>query len=325
MRLSCIKDRFKARAAALVAAVVLACVVAAPARAEVVDKIVAIINDTIITLSELDAAAAIAAERLGKQGREVPSDREGLKERILDELIRQKLVKQAADRAGIDVSEQEIDNAIDDIKRQNGNMTQEQLMVALAGSGLTYREYREQLKEQIRQVKFVNAEFRSKISIQDSDIEEYYRQHIEDFYDEPRYRIRVLMVSSGDPGVLEKRQAVVEEGLAEGRPFQELARLYSDGPNPREGGDLGYLSKGELDEKLEGAALALEPGSASGWIEKPEGLYMVQLVEELKSEPVPLDQVRGFIHDKLYKKIMDDRFGFWLEEQKNNAHIEIRL
>lgn len=293
------------------------------ARAEVVDRIVAVINDSIITMSELEAATAMAVEKLGEENVK-KEDLEDVRSTVLDELIRQKLVKQAADRAGIDVSEREVDNAVDDIRRQNGNMTQEQLMTALARSGLTYREYRERLAEQIRQVKFMDREFRSKVSIQDSDVENYYRQHLEDFYATPSFRIRVIMISSEDPALMEKRLELVRGELDSGKPFSEVASVYSDGPNPTGGGDLGYVEPGELAETLEKVAEGLEPGEVSGPVERPEGTYIVKLVDRRKGEPRPLEEVRGEIRERLYQEVLQERFDFWLQQAKKHAHIEIR-
>jgi len=311
----------------LVAVLILAAAALLPAAsgAEVVDRVVAIINDSIITLSELNAAAAIVLDKLKKEGQGDAPGIEELRPRVLEDLVEQKLIKQASDKAGIDVSDREIDNAIDDIKRQNRHMTQEQLMLALARSGLTYREYREQLKEQIRQVKFMNMEFRSKISVQDEDIENYYRQHIDDYYEAPKYRISCIVISPDDRQLMEKRIEVVREALAEGRDFAELARLYSDGPNADGGGDLGRLSSGELDPEIEKTALALGPGEVSEPLERPEGTYIIKLNEGLRADPIPLERVRGIIRETLFSKAMEERFNFWLAEQKKLAHIEIRF
>ncbi|MDP2690458.1 MAG: SurA N-terminal domain-containing protein, partial [Deltaproteobacteria bacterium] len=190
---------------------------ASPARsgAEVVDRIVAIINDSIITLSELNAASAVAVEKLGVEDAGDAKKTDEIKGRILDSLIEQKLVKQASDKAGIDVSEREIDNAIEDVKKQN-KLSQETLLLALAQSGLTYKEYREQLKEQIRQVKYINKEFRSKISIQPEDIEDYYRQNKDEFVGPASYRLNMVYLSDGDRERLKLKRKAVEEALADG-------------------------------------------------------------------------------------------------------------
>lgn len=291
--------------------------------AETVDRVVAIINDSIITLSELNAATAVAIDRLGVKGAEDKRKVEEVKATILDSLIEQRLVKQAADRGGIEVSEREIDNAVEDVKKQN-NMTQEQLMLALAQSGLTHKEYREQLKEQIRQVKFINKEFRSKISITAEDIEDYYRQNAREFSGPAVYRMNMIFLPSGDKA-MEERLKLVTEGLASGEDFRQLASHYSEGPAASLGGDLGYLKSGEMESWIEEAAMRLTPGQASPAIERPEGVYFIQLTEHQGAETRPLSEVKGLIRDRLFKKVMDERFSFWLSEVKRYAHLEIRM
>lgn len=291
--------------------------------AEVVDRIVAIINNSIITLSELNAATALALEKIPAADRGDAKKVSEARSQVLDGLIEQKLVKQASDKAGIEVSDREIDNAIDDIKRQNNNMTHEGLLLALARSGLTYKEYREQLREQIRQVKFINKEFRSKISIEDVDIEDYYRQRSEEFYGPASYRLNMIYVPNGESS--KGRLKAVTEGLARGEGFKELAGRYSEGHEAANGGEMGVMKSGEMDRKIEAAASMLKPGMVSPPIQTPDGTYLVQLVEFIPPAPRPLDEIKAQIHDRLYKKIMDGRFSFWLSEVKRYANVEIRM
>ncbi|MBI5588422.1 MAG: peptidyl-prolyl cis-trans isomerase [Deltaproteobacteria bacterium] len=292
--------------------------------AEVVDRIVAIINDSVITLSELNAATTLAMDKFNVDEKKDPSKVTELKSKVLDSLVEQKLVKQAADKAGIDISEREIDNAVEDIKRQNG-LTQESLLLALAQSGLTVREYREQLKEQIRQVKFMNKEFRSKVSIQAEDIEDYYKTNIDEFYGPASYRLNLIFVPSEDKAVEKQKLKEIQEGFSRGHDFRDLASHYSEGPAASLGGDMGYLKEGEMDKTIEAAARKLKAGEVSPPVVTPEGTYFIQLIDVKKSAPRPLDEVREYIHDRLFKKVMDERFGFWIKEVKRYAHIEIRF
>ncbi|MBI5454019.1 MAG: SurA N-terminal domain-containing protein [Deltaproteobacteria bacterium] len=296
----------------------------APAKAEVVDRVVAVINDSIITLSELNAAAAMATEKLSLADKDDGKKSEELRSKMLDGLIEQKLVKQAADRAGIDISEREIDLAVEDVKRQNG-LTQESLLLALAQSGLTYKEYREQLKEQIRQVKFINKEIRSKIMVLPEDIEAYWRQHQNEFISPPSYRLNMIFIPSAEKDVYKLRLKAVEDGIKKGEPFGALAKEYSEGFGAAEGGEMGWMKAGELDKPVAEAASKLKAGGIAGPIVGQEGAYFIELVEMRPAGTLPLEDVRGRIQDKLFKKTMDERFDFWLEEVKKYAHIEIRL
>jgi len=292
------------------------------AEAEVVDRLVAVVNDSIITLSELNAATSAALDTVAGPEKKDAKKIIELKSRILDGLIEQKLVKQAADKAGIEVSEREIDNAVEDVRRGN-NMTQERLLLALAGSGLTYREYREQLKEQIRQVKFVGKEFRSKISVEDSEIEEYYRQNKEEFFAPATYRINLIFIPAGNKSG-EKVKAV-EAGIKAGVDFKDLAIDYSQGPAAASGGDMGWLKPGEISKSLEVAALKLKSGGITGAMPATEGVYFIKLIDIKTAQARTYEEVKESVRERLYKKAMEGRFSFWLMEVKKSAHIEIRL
>jgi peptidyl-prolyl cis-trans isomerase SurA len=294
------------------------------ARAEVVDRVVAIINDSIITLSELNAATALAVDNLpGAEKIEGVKIIE-LKTDILDSLIEQKLVKQASDSAGIGVSEREVDNAVEEVRGQN-KLSHEQLMLALAQSGLTYKEYREQLTEQIRQVKFLNMEFRSRISIQEEEIEDYYNQHIDEYLRPPTVRIRMIFLSNKDAKLKELRRREIDKGLTNGEEFASLARQYSEGPATESGGDMGRLAATELDAAFTEALKGLAPGQTSQWITKPDGMYLLKLIERNPGTPAPLKELRAEIYEELFNKTMEERFSAWLQERKKFAHIEIRL
>ncbi len=310
-------------APAILTALLISVLIPAVSRAEVIDRIVAIINDSVITLSELNAATALTLEKVGgdKQDGKIIFE---MKNKILENLIEQKIVKQASDRAGIDISEREIDNAVDDIKKEN-NLSQEALMLSLAQSGLTNKQYREQLKEQIRQVKFINKEFRSKISIQSEDVEDYYRQHVDEFKIPAAYRINMIFVPAADKAARAEKMKEIEDGLSKGADFKEVARQYSEGPSAANGGDMGYLKANEMDKSIQDAVVKLKTGEISPAISTAEGVYMIQLVDTKPSEQRPLEEVKGLVQDKIYKKVMDERFNFWLNEVKKYAHIEVRL
>ncbi len=294
------------------------------AGAETVDRIVAIINDSVITMSELNAATNLALEKSGGSDKLDGTAALEMKKKVLDDLIEQKLVKQASDKAGIDVSEKEIDNAVEDIKKENG-MTQEGLLLTLARSGLTLREYRDQLKEQIRQVKFINKEFRSKIAIKPEDVEDYYRQHRDDFQNPASYRISMIFIPNADKNMAAQKLKMIVEGLSKGADFKELAREYSEGPTASSGGDMGYLKINEMDKYVQDAVVKLKTNEISPSIQADDGIYFIKLDDVSPPQQRPFEEVKGLAQDKLYRKIMDDRFNFWLNEVKKYAHVEIRL
>ncbi|MBE9529371.1 MAG: SurA N-terminal domain-containing protein [Proteobacteria bacterium] len=315
--------RVKRTLFALLAAIVLSAF-STPAHTEVVDRVVAIINDNIITLSELNAATSMALENISGNK---PTDKKSIdefKKSSLDNLINQKLIKQASDAAGIDISKKEIDNAIEDVKKQN-NLTQESLMLALARSNLTMREYREQMQEQLREAKFVDIEFKSKISVLSEEVEDYYRQNIKEFLQPSTFRARMILLPGTDKEIQALKLSAIEEGIRKGESFAELASQYSEGPGASEGGDLGWLSKGELDSTLEAVIDRLKTGEVSPPVTRPEGIYLLQLTRSRASAPASIAESTPVIQKTLFNRRMEKRFASWLKEARRLAHIEIRL
>ncbi|HBO84438.1 MAG: hypothetical protein A2073_00455 [Deltaproteobacteria bacterium GWC2_42_11] len=299
--------------------------------AAVTDKIVAVVNDSIITLSDLNAAASIRLDELRKIGK-LPEKKKIMEAKsiILDQLIERKLVEQSANKAGITVSEREIDNAIDDVKKQN-NIAQDMLLKVLTANGITFKEYRNQLKDQIRQVKFVNKEFRSKATISDEDIETYYKQNMDRFYEPLTFRIRQIFlalpkgITSLQKQEIEKKAREILVNIRNGEDFSKLALSYSQGPNPENGGDIGHIKAGEMDPILEKIALSLKVGGTSDVIQTTAGLHIMQVTERKEQHPKPLEAVKAEINNILFQKIADERYRLWVEEQKSISYIEVML
>lgn len=299
--------------------------------AQVLDKIVAVVNDSIITLSELNAASSLDMDELKninlvKKKRIVTE----VKSKALDQLIERRLVEQASNKAGISISEREVDNAIDDVKKEN-NLSQDALLMALASNGMTYKEYREQLKAQIRQMKFIGKEFRSKINVSDEDIEAYYIQNREIFYEPVKFRFYHIFLATpqGITSVQKEYiEAIAKDILMQiwgGGDFVTLAIKYSQGPSPENGGDIGFLKAGEIDPAIEKAALSLNAGETSSVISSKMGFHIIKLLEKNEREAKPLPAVKEDIKNILYRNIVEERYKLWLEEQKSTAHIEVRL
>ncbi len=294
------------------------------ASAEVVDRIVAVVNDSVITLSELKAAMALAKDEAGEEGAGALPAGVELRSRVLDNLIEQKLVKQASDRAGIEISEIEIDRAISSVLEKN-RIAKDALLVALAESGLTLSEYREQLRERLREQKFINSQFRSKVVLSPEEIEEYYIQNLERYYGPPAFRLAIIFFSNSDEELMKKRVEIVRSGLLAGEDFATLARDYSEGPATEEGGDLGLVNIDEFDSVIIDAAEKLGEGEVSGPVPGPEGVTFIKVIEKKVDEPRPLEELKGEIYQELYSKVLEEKFSNWLKESRVFSHIEVRL
>jgi len=307
-------------AAALLAAIVM---VSQQASSETVNRIVAVVNGEIITLVELDAA--VAAIKGGFKGELSEAKDAEIRNKVLDGLIEEKLVKIYSERAGIDVSEKEIDNAVEDIKRQN-RFTHEALVLTLSNSGITYKEYRDQLKEDIRRSKFMNRFIRTKVKMGEDDVRDYYANNIDEFRSEEEVRLMVLFLSGKiDDKKNVARIEAIRGALASGEDFAVLVGRHSDGGHGDKGGDMGYLKKSELSDDYALAIEGLLSGKIAGPIPSKDGVYFFNLVDVRKGEAVPFNEVKDKLADRLYSKLMKQKYDLWIDEVKKIASIEVRL
>ena len=301
-----------------------------PSRAEVVDRIIAYVNDDIITLSELNERtnAFVAARRQNPFLQEQDQSLEKIRRDMLDYLINERLAAQEVSRLKISVSEEEVDEVIGNIMKEN-RLTQETLEAELRKDGRTLDDFREQIKTSLEQKKLVSREVRSKTVITDEMVEAYYKDHIEEFEGKERWRIQDIYLPFSPTDTPEERTDLrkvateILERLRAGADFDSLAKRYSQGPGAEAGGDLGFFSRGELEPVLEAAVEALKPGQVSPDIETTRGIHLIKLNEVDKAPAKSLDEVEGTIRDLLYKRELDFRYKEWLSGLRERSYVKI--
>ena len=301
-----------------------------PSEAEVIDRIIAYVNDDIITLSELNERtnAFVAARRQNPFLRQEEQSLDDIRREMLDLLINERLAAQEISRLKINVTDEEVAEAIGRIIREN-RLTQETLEAELRKEGKTVEDLRGQIKKNLEQTKLVNREVRSKTVITDEMIQAYYEDHIEEFEGKERWRIQDIYLPFTPTDTPQERiylrnvaQEILER-LREGADFSSLAKRYSQGPGAEAGGDLGFFSKGELEPVLEAAVEALRPGQVSPDIETTRGIHLIKLTEVDKAPAKSLDEVEGTIRDLLYKREVDFRYKEWLSGLRERSYVRI--
>ena len=302
---------------------------AAPAAAQekiLVNRIVAEVNDDIITLYELNQAAAPYIRRVRSMGRSLEEERQLLyevREQTLNQLIEHKLTDQEIRRYNITISDEAIDNTIEEIKKRS-LMTDQQLRAALQKDGLTMDEYREQVKNKILRSRLVNRQVKSKIVITEEDIRAIYEKNKAEYGGETLYRLRQILVDpSSDRLQAQQKMETVLLNLEEGAAFADVARQFSDGPTAADGGFLGEFKLDDLSENIRSALKGLQPGSHTSIMETSRGLE-VFYVEDIKLVAgKSLEEAAPEIEGKLYDQIVNRKFTNWLAELRERSHIKI--
>jgi peptidyl-prolyl cis-trans isomerase SurA len=299
--------------------------------AKILDRIVAVVNNDIITLYELNGAASPYFDRIKVMGHPPERERElifRVREDILNQLIDERITDQEIKRAGITVSEAEIEKAIERIKESN-YFTDEELRQALARQGVAFDDYRKKLRDQILRTKLVNLEVKSKIVITREEIRAYYEKHANRFGGEKRYHLRnILMKLPSFPGddekkeILQKMEAVLAE-LKKGEPFERLAGKFSEAPSASGGGDLGVFRMETLAPQLKEALEGVKAGEITPILLTDQG-YQIFLVQEIiQADGKTLEAAAAEIEEKLYNEIVDTNFKTWLADLRKRSHIKI--
>jgi peptidyl-prolyl cis-trans isomerase SurA len=294
----------------------------------VVDWVVAVVNDDIVLLSELDQALAPYYKKIAAAGysdQQAHRMRFKTREEVLSKLVDETLTDQEIKRLGLTVSSAEVDSMLERIKEVN-YLTDEQLRAALEREGTTLADYRADVEEQLLRTKLVNIEVKSKIVITEADIRAYYESHQARYQGEPEYHLRniVLAIPDADaaPAVRQRMEAIVAE-IKAGLSFADAARRYSESVLAEEGGDLGRISLSTLSEEIRSELTGLKAGEFTDIVVTDQGLQLFYIEALYPASGRSLAEASAEIEDKLYKQIVDDKFDTWLEQLRSQAHIKI--
>lgn len=321
-------DRLRTACALILFAVVAAAAMG-EASAEICNRVVAIVNDDVVTLYELNAkmkeVTGLEPAELRKQDESKYLD---ARRKVLDLIIDEKITSEKIKELSIQVNESEIDAAIEKIKRDN-RLTQEDLLEGLKKRGIDYETYREVVKKDLERMRLINYEVRSKIIIRDEKIKEYYEQHKEEFRTEERVHLAAIFLkreNPEDPGesrsLLAKAQGIVVR-LNAGESFERLAKALSQGPGAEEGGDLGFFKTSQLDPELKAAIASLGEGDVSEPVVRPAGVQIIKVLEVRKGSEKPLEEARDAIYAALYKEEVNKRYTSWIKELREKAYTKI--
>ncbi|MDD2735594.1 MAG: peptidylprolyl isomerase [Desulfuromonadaceae bacterium] len=297
----------------------------------ITNAIVAVVNDDIITLYNVNREAESALAEAEKKTVLTDTAKSRIRRMVLDHLVEKKLTDQKIKELNIKVSEEEIRQAIDDVRKQNKIPSQEALVAALAAQGLSFDQYRTQLREQIEKLKLVSMEVRAKVHVGEAEMRDYYTANLPKYTEEESFRARHIFFKTGEKATSEEilrakvtATAVLADAKA-GKDFAELAKKFSEDPAARkDGGNLGSFKKGDMQPDLEKAILSLKPGEISDLVSTPIGFHIIKLEARVPGATKPFESVKGDIEEIIYRKKSEERFSLWAKELRSKASVEIK-
>ena len=298
----------------------------------VVDRIVAVVNQEIITFSEIEKWSHPLEAEIQTEDR--LERRERIQEvfrKVLDRIIEEKLIEQEAKKSGIKVTGKEIESAVEDVKQKN-KINQEVLEKALAAEGLTLEAFKKDLERRILRSKLVSSAVKLEQKAGEKELIEFFQNNLNHYRVNESYRpahILFLIPHDATPeqirGIRKKSQKVLER-IKEGADFTKMAMEYSEDTSSRkEGGDLGYFRKGELLPALEKEAIRLQVGEVRGLIRTELGFHILKLLDRKGGEPPPFEEIKEKVQADYYEKELEKAFQQFLGKLKEKSVIEIKL
>jgi peptidyl-prolyl cis-trans isomerase SurA len=300
-----------------------------PAGAAVLlDRVVAVVNKDVITWSELykmmEYESTEQMKALSEEDRmRVFKNNESL---FLDKLIDMRLQLQEAKRTGLDVSPEEVKEAIENIK-QKYSLTDKSLEENLAKEGLDIGNYKKSMSEQILVNQFLNKQVRSKIVVSDDEIKSQIDTYKTNLINDESFKIRQIFLKKpkddAERKAAEEKASLILQRLKSGEDFSKLAQETSEDPSGKQGGDLGYVKKNLLAKEFTEAFSKMKIGDISlpFWTEK--GLHIVKL--EDKTSPQSTEDIKENMRKQLTEQQFMEKYKSLIKDLREKAHIEIRL
>jgi peptidyl-prolyl cis-trans isomerase SurA len=299
----------------------------APVRAAVVDRIVAQVNDEIITQSEVEAMAKyIEPEKGSGQSKGAKQ----MQRELLEALIDRKLALSEAKRRGISGTDKELDQALQEFRRRNNIADDAALDKVLSQSGLTYKDLRDQIQGQLIQERLASVVVGGKVTVNDAEVRRFYDEQTKGGGGE-REQVHLRMIVLDFPanptpaqkeGIQKKTETIIKEIRQAGpKSFPEVARKHEV-----EVVDLGAMVESDMAPPLAEAVKRGKPGDIFP-IETPKGFQLIQMTERRigKAKAIPFEEAAPRIRQILMTRNMEKLFIEWVKTLRDKAVIKIMM
>lgn len=262
------------------------------------DRIVAIVDQTVITEQELDSRIVSLSAQLKKQGTELP-EASILRKQILERLISDALQLQYAAQTGIKVDDVQLDKTIERIAEQN-KMTVREFYDALNQDGISVRKFRSDIRNEITIARLREREVESRVNVSESEIDNYLTTQASSSQNQDEYEISHILIRVPEDAATEdvqKAKAKVDEifaALAAGTSFAKVSASFSDAPNALEGGNIGWKQGAQMPALFLDALKAMQKGEVSTALRSPNGFHILKLTDKRGgSSPLIIEQTHA--------------------------------
>ncbi len=297
------------------------------AEAGVVNRVIAVVNDEVITQQDLNQLLSVLYAQYVHdfQGEELLKKMEDVKKDILIQVIEDKLVLSRAKELDVTVTDSEINDRLDYIK--SGFDLEEDFYKTLDAQGITVSDLKDRYRDQIMMKKVVDLEIKSRVGVLPSEVKDYYEKNTSEFKHGEKYKERHILIKADTMVNFELAKVemyTIFNRLRSGEDFSELAKEYSQGPNKDEGGDMGYIGRGEMLEELDEVLAKLESGKFSGPIRSDVGYHIIKIEDVKDFGYATLEDAQDAIKKMLFQQKFQEKLDEWLGGLRGKAYISIK-
>ncbi len=302
------------------------------AAGRMIDRIVAVVNNEAILLSEVDKMCKYTLEQVpaALPPKEAIERKRKIRLDVLHSLVDDKLMEQEIRERGIKVVDEEVEKFREQVRNDN-ELSKEKFEEALLHEGKTLKEYDEMLRQSMKKRKLMQRELLGKGVVGEKDIQEFYKEHYLGGPDAEKVLASHILFSIPPGTSADQEQAVhakaakVLAELKAGADFAKMAREKSDDPSAATDGDLGWFRRGDMVAAFEKAAFSQDKGEMSSLVRTRFGYHIILVTDRVIDKPPPLDTESGEIRIRLMKELERRLTRNWLDDLRRQSYIEIRL
>ena len=299
----------------------------------VVEEVIARVNNDAITRSDLERARSEmqqeAQQDCPKCLPEEINQRVATEDKnVLRDLIDNSLLVQRGKDMGVNV-ETEVIKRLDEIRIQNNIASMEELETQIDKSGVSFEDFKNNIRNQMLQQEVIRHEVGSKIILDHAQVQKYYDEHKAEFVRPEQVTLREIFVSSegkqeSEIPALRKKADDLLQRFKNGEDFGELAKHFSDGSTAKQGGDLGRFEHGQLASNIEQAVFALQRLQTTDVIPTKTGFLILQVGEHYAAGQQPEEKIDNEIQDRLYNERLRPTLRAYLETLREDSYVAVK-
>lgn len=299
----------------------------------VVEEIIARVNNDVITMSDYQKAQTSLQQEAQQDCQGCTPDRINEmvaeeRKNLLRDLIDQSLLVQRAKDMDISV-ETDVVKRLDSVRQQNKLPSMEALQKAVESQGMSWEDYKDQLRNSILQQRVISEEVGSTVRIGSDEVQKYYDAHKNEFVKPEEVDLSVIFFSTENKtpqevaAIRQKAEGVLKR-LKSGDDFGELAKRFSEGPTSAQGGELGSYKRGELTPDLEKLVFGLKKGDMSDVIPASNGIQVIRVNQHFDAGLQPLSKVEQEVENALYQEKIQPAMRKYLAQLRKDSYVVVK-